>query len=651
MIAASAAEWFIKRVFHLAVISVVLALVLSGQLAAQVERPLVQDGKQTLYQRVIAVPGASLFDSIGERDSARAIPAFSTYYVYERRELGGRTWLRVGTDSNGRIAGWLRGVDSVDWKQTLTVAFRDPAEHSRVLLFDDRDFLKNLVDAGDAGRYRELRARAETGVSADSPVVAIQPDQYLDIRRDFYLMPILEHEDLLVEGRDARLLKVATIPLQDSETITAAYRTGIVFVIDTTVSMQPYIDAMRSVMQGVAESIAEAELADSVHYGLVAYRDNLAEVPALDYLTQTYAPLGDSADRFLERIADVRAARVSSSGFNEEAYAGVARAIGDPAWSDYYARYVILITDAGPRDGSDPLSSTGLDADALRRMAADRDIALGVFHLQTPLGEANHAYAEDQYRRLSNLDQIGDFYYPVATGDVERFETALTTLTDQLTAQVRIAASGRLPQRGTDRTADSDLADFQQTIDRLGYGLRMRYLREQSGTGIPSVFNAWLVDRDFDAPDERALDVRVLLTRDQLSDLHDVLRQVLIRAEEGALAPDTFLDELKSLAASVSRDPEATTTATRAVGGQSLADLGYMREYLEGLPYRSEVMHLDLSVWEEWPAQRQFEFINQLDGKVAYYRALHDNVDLWVSLDGEAIDGDSVYPLLLDALP
>jgi len=627
------------------------AIVLSETTVAQVDRPLVQEGKQALFQRVIAVPGASLFEQIGERGSARTIPPFSTYYVYERRSLGGQTWLQVGEDSNGSIAGWMRGVDGVDWNQTLTVAFRDPAEQNRVLLFDDRDTLKALVESNDAEGYRQLREQAQNEVRADSPVVAIQPDQYVDIRRDFYLMPILEHEDVLVDGRDARLLQVATIPLQDSEAITAAYRTGIVFVIDTTVSMQPYIDAMQSVMQGVHASIEQAELTDNVHYGLVAFRDNPSGLPGLEYLTQTYAPLGEATEGFLSRIEAVEAASVSSREFNEDAYAGVNEAIRDPAWSDYYARYVVLITDAGPRDSSDPLSSTGLDADSLRRLASEKDIALGVFHLRTPSGEDNHDYAEQQYRRLSNLDEIGDFYYPVATGDVERFEAALTTLTDQLTAQVRAAASGRPPQRQAGQADNTELAEFQETIDRLGYGLRMRYLREQSGTGVPSLFNAWMIDRDFDAPDERALDVRVLLTRDQLSDLHDVLRQVLIRAEEGALAPDTFLDELKSLAASVSRDPEATTSATRAVGGQSLADLGYMREYLEGLPYRSDVMFLDLSVWEEWPAQRQFEFINQLDGKVAYYRALHDNVDLWVSLDGEAIDGDSVYPLLLDALP
>ena len=626
-------------------------IVMTGVAVAQGERPLVQEGKKALYQRVIAVPGAALFDEIAERDSASTIPAFSTYYVYERRDSGDEAWLRVGEDSNGTITGWLRGIEAVDWNQTLTVAFRDPAEQNRVLLFDERETLKTIIESGNADRYRQLREQAMTGVTDDSPVVAIQPDQYVDIRRDFYLMPILEYEDVLVDGRESRLLRVATIPLQDSAAITSAYSTGIVFVIDTTVSMQPYIDATQSVMQGVYASIEEAELDKHVKYGLVAFRDSISQVPALEYVTQTYADLGEGAERFLSRIDAVEAASVSSQGFNEDAYAGINEAIRSLAWNDFYARYIILITDAGPRDGSDPLSTTGLDADSLRRLAADKNIALGVFHLRTPSGKENHAYAEQQYRRLSNLENIGDFYYPVATGEVDRFETALTTLTDQLTAQVRAAASGRPPQQTAKSQADSELEELQQKIDRLGYGLRMRYLKEQSGSGVPSLFNAWMVDRDFDAPDERALDVRVLLTRDQLSDLHEVLRQVLIKAEEGALAPATFLDELKSLAASVSRDPGATTTATRAGGGESLADLGYMREYLEGLPYKSDVMYLDLSIWEEWPAQRQFEFINQLDGKVAYYRALHDNVDLWVSLDGEAVDGDSVYPLLLEALP
>ncbi len=633
---------------------VVLATWVLGVAQAQGTRPLVQEGKSALYQRVIAVPGAVLADDASATSETRGVPPFSTYYVYARENNDGQDWLQVGTDSNGAIEGWLAADQAVDWKQTLTVAFRDPAQHERVLLFGDRESLKKLIDDNDAATYRRLREQAAAGELAESPVVAIQPEHNVDIRRDFYLVPILSHEDVLISGQQGRLLRVATVPLQDSPEIVQAYRTGLVFVIDSTVSMRPYIETTRDVMQGVYRSIENAELSDRVSYGLVEYRDNVEAVPGLDFVSRKVASLADgsSGDEFLSRIRTVQASTMSSEGFNEDAYAGIETAIGEIDWSGYYARYIILITDAGPRSGSDPLSKTGLDATSLSRLAADKDIVIGVFHLKTPAGADNHEYAESEYRALSSVSGIGDFYYPVPTGDVSQFETALTTLTEQLTEQVRAAASGQPPTARQASSANTtQLEAFQEKVSRLGYGLRMRYLKEQSGQGVPSLFNAWVIDRDFDNPTERDLDVRVLLTRNQLSDLHEVLQRVLITAEEGALAPDDFLDELKSLAASVSRDPQAAKTATRAVGGQSLADLGYMREYLEGLPYRSEVMNLDLSIWEQWPAQRQFEFINQLDGKVAYYQGLHDNADLWVSLDGGPVDGDSVYPLLLEALP
>jgi len=642
-----------QRSRRTSVILIATLAVLSISVAsAQVRRPLVQDGKTALYQRVIVAPGAVLVTDPARPSEARVVPPFSSFYVYDRREDGSRRWVQVGTDSNGGIDGWVDGDQVFDWNQTLTVAFRDPAKQGRVLLFGDRNSLKKIVDENDAAGYRKLRSRVADGDVAGTPVVAVQPDYNVDIRRNFYLVPILDHEDVLVGGQQSRLLRVASVPLQDSALIVETYRTGIVFVIDSTISMKPYIDATRAVMERVYRSIDNEKLGNRVSYGLVEYRDNTEAVPGLGFVTRTAADLGGTGEEFLSKIRDVQPATVSSQGFNEDTYAGVQEALRAVDWSDYYARFIVVITDAGPRDAGDPLSATGLDAGALQRLAADKDVAVGVFHLKTPASRDNHSYAESEYRRLSTVPGVGEFYYPVQAGDVGEFESALSTLTDVLSAHVRAAAAGQPPAlAGKAAAPESGLKAFQETVDRLGYGLRMRYLQERAGEGVPSLFNAWLIDRDFDTPEDRALDVRVLLTRDQLSDLHEVLRQVLITAEEGTLAPDDFLDELKSLAASVSRDPQAARTATRTVGGESLADLGYMREYLEGLPYKSEVMYLDLSIWEQWPAQRQFEFVNQLDSKVAYYRALHDNIDLWVSLDGEAVDGDSVYPLLLEALP
>jgi hypothetical protein len=647
-----------KRGFAAAVALLICsATAISGNAAAQTTRPLTLEGKRALYQRVIAVPGAGLVDTAGApARQAQPVTPFTVFYVYARETVDGREWMRVGLDSVGDIRGWLPAEQGVEWRQTLTVGFKDPAKQPRVPLFADRNVLKGLADANDVATYAALRERAVQGDVADSAVVAVQPDEFIDIRRNFYLVPILSHEDVFAGDYQSRLLQVASVPLHYPEG-QDPYRAGIVFVIDTTVSMQPYIEQTREIMRGVYAQIDAAGLSDRVSYGLVGFRDSTAAVPGLDYVSRVFADLTGSGAEFLSEVAAVRAATVSSQGFDEDAYAGIDRALEAIDWSGHFARYVILITDAGPRLGGDPLSTTGYDTAQLREKLAERGVSAWVMHLQTPSGadDDDHAFAEREYRALSTVEDIGEFFYPVATGDVASFGTGLAALMRQLTGQVQAAASGFQPLqvaaalRGGD---DAELAALQTRIARLGYALRMDYLQQQGGAGyVPALFSAWILDRDLEAPSERAVDVRVLLTRDQLSDLHDVLRQILERAEEGTLAPQAFLDELRSLAAIVSRDPEAAQSGSGVAGAMSLAELGYMREYIEGLPYQSEVMDLDLGSWQQWTAQQQFEFINSLDSKVAYYRALHDNLDLWVSLDGGPVDGDSVYPLLLEALP
>jgi len=635
-------------------IAIVLMLV-TGIQAAQAQRvqPLTLEGKTALYQRVIAVPGAMLHAMIEGSDAgSELVVPFTVFYVYAREIHQGQEWLQVGTESNGQIDGWLAAEDGINWKQTLTVSFKDPAIQERVIFFGERAALKQLVEGNDAAAYQQLQRQAEEGITENSPVIAIQPETYVNIRRNFYLVPILSHEDVLVGAHQGRMLHVASVPLRDPFT---AYRAGIVFVIDATISMGPYIDRTRAIMQRLYAALGATELSDQLGFGLVAFRDSTTAVPGLEFVTRLYANPGGgtSGEEFLSKIQAVEPASASSKDFNEDAYAGVKQAIEEIEWKGFDARYIILITDAGPRISGDPLAATGLDTESLRRLASDNGIALWVMHLRTPVGIANHPYAEEQYRRLSHISDIGDFYYPVEAGDVDSFETALAAMTEQLTDQVGDARGGFAPKgvaAGAKPDTADDLSAFQERAAQLGYALRMRYLEGKERT-VPRLFNAWMIDRKFSDPSERAVDVRVLLTRDQLSDLHEVLSQVLLAAEEGALAPQDFLGELQSLAATISRDPEAVKTTTRTSGSASLADLGYMREYIEGLPYLSDVMDLDLSTWQQWSAQRQFEFVNKLDGKIAYYRALHDNVDLWVSLDGGPVDGDSVYPLLLEALP
>ena len=650
------------RFFMVLVLAMAPLLAICAKPAAGGNEPLLMEGKRELYQRVLAVPGARIATEAGGA-GREAVTPFTAFYVYSRRMLGGTEWVEVGTDRHGTRAGWLPLHSTLEWNHGLTVTFRDPAGHDRVLLFKDGESVRQLARHTNSTTYdRFYREAVEENLSADSPVIAIQPPAHIDIRDDFYLVPIRRYEDVYLGSERARLLQVSSVPMVPGERIpdekpagSHTYTAGLAFVIDSTLSMDPYIDRTLEAVKRVYDTLGSANLLGNVNFGLVAFRDNLAGSPRLDYLARTYVNLEQGRDGkgFLSRVKSLKAASISSSDFREDAYAGVKQAIESMDWRGHDARYIVLVTDAGARDADDPFSSTGLGAASLRQLALDKGIAIFVLHLLTPAAMADHAQGAMQYRELADYPDIGSLYYGVPTGDIAEFGTVLDALAGQITQQVQIVASGGKVPVPVPTSDDEQLASLQARVAKLGHALRMQYLQKTEGGQVPNVFNAWMLDRDFHEPERPTLDVRVLLTRDQLSELHGVLTQVLNTAEEGLMSPQNFLDELKSLAATVSRSPEQLggTTATTAGKGNSLANLGFIQEYIEDLPYTGEVMGLSLDDWQSWSTLRQVDFLNRLEEKVSYYSALHDHTDLWVSLDGGPVGGDSVYPVPLEMLP
>ncbi len=635
------------------------ALSFTGQLAAA-EKPLLMEGKKTLYQRVLSIPDARIYDKPVDSSASIEIIPFSVLYVYEK----GSDWIRVGYDSFGKSAGWVKSDQAITWNQALTVSFKDPQNIQRVMMFNSKDDLERMVTDYDKDSYQTLYKAVVSGAPPkDSPVIAIQPEAHLEIRDNFYLVPIKQHEDVYLGNEQARLLEIASVPLVDGSEIeqlsgvasNRSYRSGIHFVIDSTQSMGPYIDRTREAVAKVYSAIEQQGLTNQVSFGLTAFRDNLEQVPELAYLTQRFVSLeeGTNVERFFQRVNTLTPANVSSRDFREDAYAGIKTAIEDSSWDKFDARYVVLITDAGPRESHDSLGDTRLSAQALRQIAYDKGISIWVLHLRTPSAAAKHEHAEALYKELSFYPGIGDFYYGVSLGQVDEFGNVLEVLANQITQQVLATTNGvppiPLPRREQNQE-QTQLAQLQDRVAKLGHALRMRYLQKESGKPPPKVFDAWMVDRDFLNPERSAVDVRVLLTRDQLSDLKNVMQQVLELAEEGVLSPQSFIDDLKSLAATVSRDPSSVAGSTSEAGA-NLADMGYMREYIEDLPYTGEVMNLTLESWEEWSAKVQIEFMHRLESKINYYQALHDHTDLWVTPGGGPVNGNSVFPVALELLP
>jgi len=624
---------------------------------ADTRRPLLIEGKRLLYQRVLTRPGAVLRSAAQDGASAAIdhLKPFDPFYVYARQGEGEVGWLEVGRTPDGTTQGWLKARDAIDWKQTIVVAFGNPAGRERTLLFDTRQNLVDLLESENmVPRAQELRRKAVQGpFPVEGGVVSIEPDTYIDITKKFYLLPILDVEKSYLEsGFETELLRVASVPLDANplqqqgprEERLKQFNVGVVFLVDTTLSMGPYIDRTREAVQRIYERIKGSPIGSRVSYGIVGFRDDPDLVKRLDYLTRTFVPLkpGRQPQQVLDGLKQVTESKVSSRGFDEDSLAGVLEAMNDTDWKPFDGKYIILVTDAGPRKPDDPYGTAKIKPADLNSQLRERGIALFALHLLTPAGKFDHDYAADQYKALA---KFGDttLYEPVPGGSVEAFGKSVDTLSDSLIGQVTDSMAGHTtrPQVNADATGIA-------AASQVGLAMQLAYLGRREGTQAPPVFEAWLTDRNLERPQDSVLEVRLLVTKNQLSTLRDVIKS-LVDAFEGSRGaredPSTLFSQLRSAVAAMARDPDKVVDAQFKTLGDALG------EYLEGLPYQSEVMGLDEAAWAQMGGARQREIVDGLKSKLQLYQEFHNSPSQWVALWPGAPPGETVYAMPLDALP
>ena len=184
----------------------------------------------------------------------------------------------------------------------MVVAFTNPAGRGRLALYKSRDYILDILESEtavqqNAAVVRTLEEALSSGTTLDdSPAVSIEPKNYVDFTQQFYVLPILEAEEVfLSDGFSARLLKIASVSVGESSSAERQaadevaqpdprtrrkFKTGIAFVVDSTASMGPYIDQMRAAIERIYTTIDEAGQQQKVAFGLVAFRDNVEAAPA-----------------------------------------------------------------------------------------------------------------------------------------------------------------------------------------------------------------------------------------------------------------------------------------------------------------------------------------------------------------------------------
>jgi hypothetical protein len=626
----------------------------SAQQAAR--QPLLMEGRTALFQRVILRPGARLAERPDANAPAQPTPGFGVFYVYARQGSGADAWLEIGAAQDGRTQGWVRAERTIDWKQTMVLAFNNPAGRERAMFFREAEtpralWLNTRGGAAEAARLREA-ARANT----EGPVIALEPENFIDITRQFYLLPIISADRVENEAaQEARLLEVISAPAQAAPPPPADpdalrnYRGAVVFVVDTTISMGPYIERTREALKRVVDRIRDTAVRDNFRFGMVAFRDHLGGNPRLEYVTRMVSlpELAEASDAILPRLSQLAEARESNEGFDEDSLAGIKLALDEVPWQQYGGRFVILVTDAGARDAKDPRSQTQMGPEEMRQLAQSeaKQVAIYAIHLKTPEGRNNHARAERQYRELTRFGAAGELYYPINEGNMGQFGQTVDALTDALLAQVAAAvgrpiAGIRAPQSASERR-------ISEQAEIVGTAMRLSYLGRERQQTAPDVVRSFVLDQELNPadprPERRPLDVRVLLTRNQLSDLATTLRNIIQAQAAARLSPESFFERVRAAAAATARDPRRMAEFQRLGGA--------FGEFLQDLPYQSQIMEFTQEEWNSMGAGRRTEIVNALEAKLRLYEEFNRQPSLWVSFDGGRNPGEAMYPVPLDALP
>ncbi|MDR1920618.1 MAG: VWA domain-containing protein [Candidatus Adiutrix sp.] len=664
----------IRKIFILAAL---LGLLVPAAPGLAEDRPLLMEGKKTIFQRVITHPEAALHQAPGGAAVAKIIP-FSVLYVYERRTHDGAVWLRVAPDTVGGGQGWLPAAAASDWKQALVLLFAERVSREPLLFFKESGDLEDLAGQKDiGGALARLRsefqkyAAEKTAPPAAFPVLAMEPgDEVGAVPYDhFYLMPIFSYQELF-EG--VKFLEVGSIDpaLGGDESgagggddggrggpAAGSAKNAIAFVMDATISMGPYIEKSREITREIYDEVEARGQGDNVALGIVAFRNSVEASPRLGYVSKVISPLrlAMERDEFEKALSEVREAEVSTHSYNEDSLAGIKTAIEELDWDPYNGRVVLLITDAGPLEITDPYISTMMTTGEIADLARQKNIKIITLHVKSGSGLKNHGYAEEAYRLLSfNAEDYSGYLSwdaPTAEKGAADFEGTVQSLTAGMTRTL----FGKRDEPKKKKPAASDLEERAAALgEALGYSIRLEYLGRANRSVAPRVVRSWIADKDMArlaAANDRAVvptvEVAVLLSKDQLSALSRQLKMIIDNAERVKKTGATdFFAAILSASTQISRDPARFAANPET----NLGEMGVLGEFLDGLPYQSDIMGMTERDWYGMSIGQQTQFINRLKSRLARYEEYDRDVDNWARFGG-AHPGDWLYRVPLTMLP
>ena len=663
------------------------------------ETPLIVGG---MPQRVLVLPNAAVVENPVDPETRRVeIPVFSILYVYGEETLNNTTWLAVG-ETETHQDGWILEQKTESWRSMLVMRYARKSDRDRVLFFADPEPIHDIIEDFFFGHQKvdNIHASVADGTYDPSDIIAIEPKGVVDDSQQVYLMPILDYQaGEFDDGTPTQILQLAGLnlnsdsrnealpptPIQASDRTNTEYledlRLGLAFVIDTTTSMGPYIDQAQNFVSQVETRLRTSGIANRFDIALLGYRDSLQPNSGIDYRTEIFRDFGEkSSNTASEEARRMVPSQVSTKDWREDAFAGLTDAINELDWNAVDGRIVFLVTDASPRTVDDSLArDPAMGPATIAQMAAASDVTMFIMHmvsdyardvsLQTE-GIDDTAVGRRIYRQVKALggDRVG--YFQLFGDSAESFGRGLSQTADAIIPTLVDAAHGvGITSEQLDNDAGIDQSEIDQseidsdilllTFDNEDIEIRdesdseaiasavlselfrqqQEFLGARNATEAPEFYRAWAADRDLSRSSRRALDVSVMLSRAQLSDLTTRLEDLIEAMQNKKKGMGDFFAEVQDRSGHTLVDPNL---------GGSVSDI--LPQYLNDLPYVSKLLRMSAEEWDSLPPQTQKEFVDDVRAKVRGYREVAESQRNWYRLT-DRDGGENVYPLPLAMLP
>jgi hypothetical protein len=615
----------------------------------------------SLPLKILTRPSSSLFAE--PSDAAKVVdagvPAFSTRVVAAMLD----NWYQV-TDAVGKPpSGWMRAADVMEWRHHMVVSFTHPGNRSRNIFFKEKTSLTDLLKRSRDQRRTEWSQLLELAAKGAAPtVIGLEPEGWLREKNQFYVLPILDQDAGHDAGHEVMLLKVAAASRARPAPVRSKPKLDIVFVMDLTRSMGPFVKATIKMLRDVSGSIGSSSSdPDAVRFGLWGYRDNPAMCKGIEFNTKNFTEELQDLPRFLKTVESVDETQIDSIDYAEDVLAGVHDAIEQTKWRSGAVRTILLVGDAPgrapgesePECRSSPKpegTASGMDTRSIRARANDKSVYLSAFYLQSPKWKGFTERGLKQFRALSlNSGSTSPDCQLLNGVDSEDYKTAASLWAARLGENLKsFAADGKLPvpdksEVDPDKTTPEEAG--RKMADNVFRNAFIEWSSAQKELEVPRDIQGWVSDKDPNDPVLLAMEAGVLLNKTQLSDLRDKVSLLLDTLQRQKIESKAFFEQLQTVVAISGRDPGRLSEA------ESLQKSQYFQDFLTGLPYKSTIMNMTPSEWNELGADRANQFAKEMKAKIKYYSEVHSDASKWQRLNENADSGDFVAPILIDMLP